>query len=102
MLNRDIYVVNFPVASFSHNILYLSHFLFRDMFSNSLDIYKRLGQFDYDQPSCTTDLIRTFIKDNKWVYSGEVKEGTDDTPHGIGIQVWCSGGTQQLGNSIIE
>ena len=21
-----------------------------------------------------------------------MKEGTDDTPHGIGIQVWCSGG----------
>ena len=25
-----------------------------------------------------------------------MKEGTDDTPHGIGIKVWNFGSTQQL------
>ena len=58
-----------------------------------------MGQFNYGQPSCTTDRISTCIsKDeeyNKWVYIGEVKEGTDDTPHGIGIKVYSGGGISE-------
>ena len=69
----------------------LSHSLFRKYFTKPSDIYKRLGQFDYGQPSCTTDHINTCIKKDKdyfsWIYIGEVEEGTDHTPHGIGIKV---------------
>ena len=79
----------------------LSHSLFRDWFTETSDVYKRLGQFDYGQPNCTTDHIKTCIdKKYNWIYIGEVKEGTDDTRHGIGIQVWWRGDTQQLNNKV--
>ena len=71
---------------------------------NHQSVYKRLGQFDYGQPNCTTHHINTcFDKEDEydryWIYIGEVKEGTDDTPHGIGIKSKYSGGdTQQLNN----
>ena len=69
-------------------LLYLSHSLFRSLFTHISAIYKRLGQFDYGQPTCTTDHIYTCIhKDYDWIYIGEVKVGTDDTPDGIGILV---------------
>ena len=72
-----------------------THSLFRDGFTKASGVYKRLGQFDYGQPSCTTYYVYTCIHKDKydeWIYIGEVKEGTDDTPHGIGIQViWSSG-----------
>ena len=69
-----------------------SHSLFRNYFTLTSGVYKRLGQFDYGQPNCTTNHIKTCIHwDNKWIYIGELKEGTDDTPHGIGIQVWKGG-----------
>ena len=58
-----------------------------------------LGEFDYDQLYINKDSIRTCIskyKNNDWIYIGEMKEGTDDIPHGIGIKVWDHGGTQQL------
>ena len=75
------------------------HFLFRKDFTVRSDKYKELGQFSYDQPHCTTHHISTCIhKDNYWIYIGEVKEGTDDIPHGLGIQVNNSGNTQQLNN----
>ena len=62
-------------------------------FTKSSEIYKRLGQFDYGQPHCTTDHIdRCISKDSSWVYIGEVRGGASDTPHGIGIQVWYPGG----------
>ena len=82
-----IYLYCCLVASLSQPPL--SHSLFRKGFTESSGVYKRLGQFDYGQPSCTTDHIKTWIrKDNYWIYIGEVKEeGTDDTPHGIGIRV---------------
>ena len=68
------------------------HFLFRKDFTVRSDKYKELGQFSYDQPHCTTHHISTCIhKDNYWIYIGEVKEGTDDIPHGLGIQVNNSG-----------
>ena len=35
-----------------------------------------------------------------WIYIGEVKEGTDNTPHGIGIKVYSDGDTQQLNNKV--
>ena len=60
-----------------------------------------MGQFDYGQPNCTTDHIKTCIgrdEDGDWIYIGEVKEGTDDTPHGSGIRVGIDGDTQQLSN----
>ena len=74
----------------------LSHSLFREGFTRWSEVYKRLGQFDYDQPSCTSDYIRPCMSNSdsgcKWIYIGEVKGGTDDTPHGIGIQVkWNDG-----------
>ena len=82
--------------------IYLSHSLFRNWFPTASGVYKRLGQFDYGQPNCTTDHIKTCIHkdkyENDWIYIGEVKEGTDHTPHGIGIQVYKYGGTQQLNN----
>ena len=68
-----------------------------------MDIYKRLGQFDYAQSLCSTDHhFQTFRDedDNEWIYIGEVKEGTDDIPHGIGIKVWWRGGTQLLNNKL--
>ena len=69
-----------------------SHSLFSNWFTKSSGVYKRLGQFDYGQPNCTTHHIKTCIhKDNRWVYIGEVKEGTDDTEHGIGITVYSWG-----------
>ena len=58
------------------------------------DVYEKLEQFDYEQPNCTTDHIKTCIGNrNKyyWIYIGEVKEGTKDTKHGIGIRVWSGG-----------
>ena len=63
-----------------------SHSFFRYYFTRSLGVYKRLGQFDYGQPNCTTDHIKTCIG-YEWIYIGGVKEGTDDTEHGIGIRV---------------
>ena len=76
-----------------------SHSLFRSNFTTISGIYKRLGEFDYGQPNCTTDHIKTCIHNlNLLIYIGEVKEGTDDTPHGIGIQVYDYGVTQQLNN----
>ena len=82
----------------------LSHSLFRERFTTASDVYKRLGQFDYGQPNCTIDHIKTcFGKDEysfKWIYIGEMKEGTDDIPHGIGIWVWDNGHTQQLNNKV--
>ena len=80
-----------------------SHSLFRKEFTISSGVYKRLGQFNYGQPSCTTDYIRTCIKEEDdenygWIYIGEVKEGADDTPHGIGIKVMNGGTIIQEGN----
>ena len=91
-----------------HTVTQLLHFdtaiislLFRSNFAVPLDIYKRLGQFDYGQPHCTRDHIHACYRKYEyadWIYIGEVKEGTDDIPHGIGIQVAWHGGTQQLCN----
>ena len=81
----------------------LSHSLFRSNFTRPSGVYKRLGQFDYGQQNCTTDHITTCIYKDKyssWFYIGEVKEGTDDTPHGIGIKVYNDGSTQQLNNKV--
>ena len=82
----------FRLLPFSTQPLYLSHSLFREIFTKTSGVYKRLGQFDYGQPSCSTDHIKTCNgKDenyNSWVYIGEMKEGTDDTPHSIGIKVY--------------
>ena len=86
---------------FAHSLLYLSHSLFRERFSTNSGVYKRLGEFNYGQPNYTTDRITTCIKDNWYIYIGEVKEeGIDDNPHGIGIKVWTDGGTQQLSNKV--
>ena len=86
----------YPLAHF--HTPQLSHSLFRSNFTITSGIYKRLGQFDYGQPHCITDHISIcFGKDNEWIYIGEVREGSYDIPHGIGIQVYDSGGsTQQL------
>ena len=102
MLNLEIYVVNFSNCfPFAYSLLYLSHSLFRERFSTNSDVYKRLGEFNYGQLNCTTDRITTCIKDNWYIYIGEVKEeGIDDNPHGIGIKVWTDGGTQQLRNKV--
>ena len=80
-----------PLVSLSHTPL--SHSLFRKCFTLTSGVYKRLGQFDYGQQNCTTDHIKTCIHQDKysWIYIGEVKEGTDDTPHGIGIKVYRLG-----------
>ena len=80
-----------------------SHSLFRERFSITSGVYKRLGQFDYGQPGCTTDYIKTCIHKeeyNDWIYIGEMKEGTDDTPHGIGIRVYGGGYTQQFNKKV--
>ena len=88
-----------PAAQHKHNHHHLTPSLDTD-FPTTSGVYKRLGQFDYGQPNCTTDHIKTCIHGeyNNWIYIGEVKEGTDDTPHGIGIKVWSNGDTQQLNN----
>ena len=74
-----------------------SHSLFRFKFTTLSEAYKRLGEFDYGQPNCTTDHIKTCIDKGYWIYIGEVKEGTDDTPHGIGILVWIGWGRIEEG-----
>ena len=92
----------FPLASF-HTQPPLSHSLFRYWFTRSSNTHKSSGQFSYDQLPCTTDRIQTCIEEKnhnnyEWIYVGEVKQGTDHIPHGIGIQVWSNGSTQQFNN----
>ena len=94
----------FPLTSFNTQSP-LSHSLFRSNFTNNLKTYKKLGQFSYDQHHCIIDHIHTYIKGEnghnaRWIYIGNVKEGTDDIPHGIGIQVWDYGGTQLLNDKV--
>ena len=95
-----IYLYCCLVASPSHTTII--SLLFSKVLTLTSAVYKRLGQFDYGQPNCTTHHIKTCIYKDKYgddcIYIGEVKEGTDDTPHGIGIQVWWDGRTQQLNN----
>ena len=77
--------------------------MFRKDFTESSGVYKRLGQFDYGQPTSTTDHIKTCTDDSYygWIYIGEVKEeGTNHIPHGIGIKVDKNGHTQQLSNKV--
>ena len=85
------------LASISH-IAFIS-LLFRSNFIYNSDVYKRLGQFDYTKQHLRTDHIHTCFEKDIWIYIGEVKEGTDHIPHGIGIQVWRNGFTQQLNNN---
>ena len=74
-----------------------------------------MKQFSYDKHHYTSDNIHTIIEgenDNnyEWIYIGEVKEGTDHIPHGIGIKVlsngdieegyWQNGGLQGRGRDI--
>ena len=100
MLSLALYiytVAHLPTCSLSHTIII--SLLFSNNFSKLSDIYKRLRQFDYGQPNCTTDNITTCIhENNNWTYIGELKKGTDDIPHGIGIKVYRCGNTQQLNN----
>ena len=58
-----------------------------------------MGDFAYGQPHCTTDLIQTCYGQKehnfyKWIYIGQVKEGTNDIPHGVGIKLYRYGNTQ--------
>ena len=92
MLNPEIYVEYFSSCS-AFTQPPSSHFLFREKFAFTSGIRNRLEEFSYGQAHCTTDKIRTYIdKANMFIYIGEVKEGTDDTPHGIGIRIWKLGG----------
>ena len=86
-----IYLYCCLVASLSHN-----HYLTPSLEKTSLlhQVYTR----DWD--SSTTDsqtapqtTSRHALKmlNYDWIYIGEVKEGTDDTPHGIGIKVDSGG-----------
>ena len=99
--------ITFLLTSF-HTQPPLSHSLFRKNFTKNSNTYKRLGQFSYDQHHYTSDNIQTCIKeinDNnyEWIYIGEVREGTDHIPHGIGIKVWSKdGSTHQLKIKIVE
>ena len=99
-LNLVLYLTLVHLHTFTQSSL--SHSLFRENFTKSSSVHKRLEELSYDQPHCTTDHIRIcFGKDeygDRWIYIGEVKEGTDDVPHGIGIQVYSYGYTQQLDN----
>ena len=97
----------------------LSHSLFRDNFPTTSGKYRRLGQFNYGLPICSINHIRTCIelfngvdedevnferqqhhRFEEYIYIGEVKEGTDHIPHGIGIRVYSDGDTQQLNNKV--
>ena len=65
-----------------------------------------MKQFSYDKHHYTSDNIHTIIEgenDNnyEWIYIGEVKEGTDHIPHGIGIKVLSNGDTHQLKIKIV-
>ena len=96
----------FPLASF-HTQPSLSHSLFSNIYSENSIWYRQWGQFSYDLHHCTTDHIHACIKvindnNSEWVYVGEVKQGTDHIPHGIGIKVWKKGDTQQLKNKVVE
>ena len=68
----------------------LPFFLFRARFAIISNTYKRLGQFDYYQSHWNTGHIHTCIgkhNGSNWIYIGEVKEGTDNMRHGIGIEL---------------
>ena len=76
-------------------LLFLSLTSFRSDFVKPRSIYNRLGQFDYQNPDYTDDLI----EDNgankegiKRIYIGQTKEGTKIWD-GIGIWVWPNGYT---------
>ena len=95
-------VEHFP-ACFNSHATTIIHSLFRKNFTKSSNIYKRYGQSSYDQHHCTTDHIHTCIKEEndnnvRWIYIGEIKEGTNDIPHGTGIQVYKDGNTQKFDN----
>ena len=79
----------------------LTHFKFSWRSVRPSEIYNQLGQFSYGQPHYTKDCINACIEeDYNWIYVGEVKEGTDDIPHGIGIKVYYDGSTQQLNDKV--
>ena len=74
---------------------FLSLTSFRDDFSKTRNIYERLGQFDFQNPDCTQDIIEANGANKegvKRVYIGQTKAGTS-TFDGIGIVVWADGGT---------
>ena len=92
-------LLHFHLQPLSHSYL--------DTGSLSHQMYTRdWDSSNYGQPNCTTHHIKTCIGNEygdfyeyEWIYIGEVKEGTDDTPHGIGIRVSNIGYTQQLYNN---
>ena len=67
--------------------------LFRTKFSKSSEIYYKLGQFQYNHSYFTPGPIQQSIyeiNDNKVIYIGQLKEGTD-IKEGIGIRVASNG-----------
>ena len=68
--------------------------MFRTNFSKSSEIYYKLGQFQYNHSDFTPGPIQQFIfediDDNKVIYLGQLKEGTD-IQEGIGIMVISNG-----------
>ena len=67
--------------------------LFRNNFTKSSKKYNKLEQFDYGQLLSTSHHFHTCIGEtygDDWIYIGDVKKGTNDIPHGIGIKVWST------------
>lgn len=83
----------FPVALTYHtNAAFfcyslLSLFSFRSDFVKSREVYERLGQYSYQKPDYTDDIIELNGPSsdvNKYVYIGQVKANSK-TRDGIGI-----------------
>ena len=57
-------------------------------------MHRFIGKFDYGLLDCTTSKFQQYIEKNKWIYIGEMKEGTN-IPNGIGIKVRSNGAIQE-------
>ena len=68
--------------------------MFRTKFSKTSEVYYKLGQFQYNHSDFTPGPIQQSIfedaDDDKVIYLGQLKEGTD-IQEGIGIMVCING-----------
>ena len=54
-----------PAAQHKHNHHHLTPSLEKASLRSMSDVYEKLEQFDYEQPNCTTDHIKTCIGNEK-------------------------------------
>ena len=76
--------------------------IYSDDFSKSSEIYNKLGQHNYTvkYPNNIEECTNTDPQGCKYIYIGQLKDGTKGKAHGVGIKVWVNGSTQYLKNNI--